>query len=181
MKAFNDLYVKQPRNVAPEVVKNLSKSEKEAVLSSTFSKTDKPADLDTLELYLKEKEASLEALNQKEMMESELAASKSQIENTIRTFDILLKCIKIATRIIAGDRVPRQDEQLLMEHYPDIYASAKILQEQNEDGKKHKSLADKVADPSEPAEPTDYSDLRTELTDSISQLESAITETAPSS
>ncbi len=176
MKISNDIYIKQPRNVAPEVVKTLSNSEKNIIIESASKKSEKPEDLDTLELYLKEKEAALEALNQKEMMDSELAASKSQIEGAIKMFDVLLKCMKIACRIIDGDKVPKQDEQLLMENYPDLYSAAKTLQRQKEERKEHKSLADKIEEPSEPSAPADNSELRTQITDSIAQIKTAIAE-----
>ncbi len=178
MKLLNHLYGKQPDPYLPKFIKeSASTTSKKTPITDTFTKSvEIPTDLETLESQLEEKNAELEALNQIEMMESELAASKSELDSVMRMFDILLKCLKIAARIIDGDQVPKQDEHLLMENYPDIYSSAKILSKQNNESKKHKSLADKVADPSEPTIPTDHSELRSQLTTSISEIEAAITE-----
>lgn len=49
-------------------------------------------------------------------------------------------CMQIAMRIISGDKVPDKDRQFLAENDPGMYSKALLLQRQNDDPKKHKSL-----------------------------------------
>ncbi len=176
MKVMNDVYIKGQRNAIKEIKKKYeASSAKTVVMADSFSqKSLDDYDKNTLERYLEEKRAALEALNKKEEFEAEMAASKSEIEGVINTFDVLLKCLKIATRIISGDKVPPQDEKLLLENFPDIYSASKTLAKQKEEGKKHKSLADKIEDPSESAPSETDTKLRESLNESISQIETAL-------
>ena len=56
--------------------------------------------------------------------------------------DELLKCIKIALRIMNGDRVPRKDEKFLAEKQPQMYSNAVMLRREREYYKKYKSVLD---------------------------------------
>ncbi len=131
-----------------------------------------------LEKYLQEKREALDTFNEIEMYKSDLEASQNEIEGAAKTFDILIKCMKIAARLISGDRVPAQDEKLLMEHYPDIYSAAKTLGSQQEKGKEHDTLIDEEEE--ENASLSDISDsessVKKGLVESIEQIESAIAE-----
>ncbi|HZJ84541.1 MAG TPA: hypothetical protein VFD02_03190 [Syntrophomonadaceae bacterium] len=51
-----------------------------------------------------------------------------------------LKCIKIALRIIRGDKVPLKDMAFLAEKEPAMYSNAILLKRSNDNPKKHKSL-----------------------------------------
>ncbi len=55
-------------------------------------------------------------------------------------FSERLKCIKIALRIIKGDKVPLKDMVFLAEKEPGMYSNAILLKENNENPKKHKSI-----------------------------------------
>ncbi len=178
MKINADVFNYAQKN--EQSLKDITKDRGEAVAgavnnSDIFSKKPyEDYDKNAIELFLEEKRAALEALGQKEQMESDLRASEAEIEGAMRMMDILIKCMKISMRIINGDRVPAQDEKLLLENYPEMYSSAKILATRNEDAKEHDSLADEIEEVGEAAPATDYSEQRAELNTSIGELESAL-------
>lgn len=51
-----------------------------------------------------------------------------------------LKCMIIATRIIAGDRVPSKDERFLAKNNPPLYLRAILLRRQKDNPKEYKSI-----------------------------------------
>lgn len=82
--------------------------------------------------------------NLKEMFERGKEASEGAGE----AMDDKLKCLLIAMRIMNGDKVPIKDRRFLSEKEPAMYANALLLQRQNSDPKKYKSLLkDKEDDP----------------------------------
>ncbi|MCL2108891.1 MAG: hypothetical protein FWH20_06045 [Oscillospiraceae bacterium] len=54
-------------------------------------------------------------------------------------FDVLAKCIRISNRIIKGDIVPKQDDDFLFEHYPDMHLKAWMLRKHKEDPDEYES------------------------------------------
>ena len=54
--------------------------------------------------------------------------------------DPRILCMQIAMRIISGDKIPDKDRQFRAENDPGMYSKAMLLQRQNDDPKKHKSL-----------------------------------------
>ncbi len=96
-----------------------------------------------IELYLKAQRAHQEIEAKKQQIDRELEASKSQIEGIQKSFDILLKCLKISARIINGDNVPAEDHQLLLENYPEIYSVAMSARQEKEDPENHDSVISK--------------------------------------
>ncbi len=183
MKINIDVYNYAEKNA--QLLKDIATDKETSLPPVADKKTDsfskKPYedyDKNAIELFLEEKRAALEVLSQKEQMESDLAASKSQIEGAMRMMDILIKCMKISMRIINGDRVPAQDEKLLLENYPEMYSSAKLLATRNEDSKEHDSLADEIEEAGEPEAPTDYSEQRSEINAAIGELEGALADIA---
>jgi hypothetical protein len=59
-----------------------------------------------------------------------------------KTFDALAKCLKIASRIINGDNVPKKDDKFLYENYPGMHMRAWLLRRKNDDPKDYESLVD---------------------------------------
>jgi hypothetical protein len=73
------------------------------------------------------------------------ARAHSEIEGAKqkgKTFDALAKCLKIASRIINGDNVPKKDDKFLFEHYPGMHMRAWLLRRKNDDPKDYESLVD---------------------------------------
>jgi len=55
---------------------------------------------------------------------------KSESQNS--DIDVLGKCIRIATHIINGDKIPPQDDKFLFEHNPDMHQRAWMLRREKE-------------------------------------------------
>ncbi|HBH96100.1 MAG TPA: hypothetical protein DDX91_10125 [Ruminococcaceae bacterium] len=55
----------------------------------------------------------------------------------------LAKCMKIARRIMHGDRVPMKDQKFLAEKFPDLFRNAIMFKQHNPEPKKYKSILDK--------------------------------------
>ena len=56
--------------------------------------------------------------------------------------DARLKCLKIASRIMSGDKVPPEDPRFLLENDPKLYQMAVTGRLPKEDPKEHKSVLD---------------------------------------
>ena len=54
--------------------------------------------------------------------------------------EVMELCSKIAARIRKGDKVPQKDLRYLLQHDPNLYLMATIMQEANDDPKKWDSL-----------------------------------------
>lgn len=54
--------------------------------------------------------------------------------------EVMKLCSRIAARIRKGDRVPQKDLRYLLQHDPNLYLMATIMQEANDDPKKWDSL-----------------------------------------
>ena len=65
----------------------------------------------------------------REITPEEVQAQKESIEAAAKGFQILIKCVRIAFRIIRGDNVPMQDNKLLAENYPDMHFRAWSLRQ----------------------------------------------------
>lgn len=90
---------------------------------------------------LEEKKAALdreaeEKLSMIERFKEELEAA----EKAGNPYDDMLKCLKIAMRIMKGDRVPDRDMNYLAEHQPEMFSAAIMFRSNNENPKNHKSL-----------------------------------------
>lgn len=55
----------------------------------------------------------------------------------------LAKCMKIARRIMHGDRVPLKDHKFLAEKFPELYKNSLMFKQQNPEPKKYKSVLSK--------------------------------------
>ncbi|WP_322199837.1 hypothetical protein [Acutalibacter intestini] len=69
--------------------------------------------------------------------------SKQQADTMKKALDQMKKCMKIASSIQKGNKVPPEDENYLLEHDPQAYVMAMLLREMKEKPKKEKSVLDK--------------------------------------
>ncbi len=99
-----------------------------------------------IEQHIKAQKEYQEMQAQKEAMNREAEASKSQIEGIKKTFDILLACLKISSRIINGDNVPASDHQLLLENYPDMYSASMSARKIKDKPQDHDSVIEEDSD-----------------------------------
>lgn len=92
----------------------------------------------------------------------QLESSKEQTEAMEEEFEILSNCMKIAMRILHGDKVPAEDIKYLMENQPDLYKMAMTMQYENDDPKEYDSVLedeDSEADSENSMEPIELSDV----------------------
>ncbi len=77
----------------------------------------------------------------------EMQAYMKQLEESKKDkssdrFQDLAKCMKIAARIMHGDKVPMKDMKFLAEKNPDMFRNAIMLKQHNPEPKKYKSVLD---------------------------------------
>lgn len=117
------------------------KEDNKKVLEDQFTISDESRKL------LEEKKAEIdrqmeEKLSMIERFKEEVEAAKE----AGNPYDDILKCIKIASRIMKGDRVPNRDMSYLAEHQPDMFSAAIMFRTNNEKPKSHKSLLEDPKD-----------------------------------
>src|SRR5699024_528783 len=78
--------------------------------------------------------------NSQSLMEM-LEDLRKQSEQKDDSTNDLLKCIKIASRIINGHKVPLKDERFLAEKQLEMYLKAIMLRRQNKNPKEYKSVS----------------------------------------
>jgi hypothetical protein len=64
------------------------------------------------------------------------------VEQEGKTFDTLLKCIRIAFRIMKGDNVPARDDRFLFENEPAMHMRAWLMRLHKCDPEDHDSVLD---------------------------------------
>ena len=74
--------------------------------------------------------------------EEQLEISRKQSEGAAEGWRVLIRCLKIASRIMNGDIVPKEDHRYLAEHDPKLYAKAITLRVHNDDPKKYKRVSE---------------------------------------
>ena len=72
----------------------------------------------------------------------EAERARETAEAMAEWLDARLKCLKIASRIMSGDRVPPEDSRFLLENDPKLYQMAVTGRLPKEDPKEHKSVLD---------------------------------------
>lgn len=77
----------------------------------------------------------------KEIEEMKQSAN-SEIDAASKALKKMLKCQKIAARIMAGDKVPPEDEKYLMDNDPESYKLAIAMRKPKEDPKEYDSVLD---------------------------------------
>ncbi len=88
--------------------------------------------------FVKDEETST-ILSQLEAMKKQMEQSE---ENNKSSINDLSKAMKIASRIMNGDKVPMKDRKFLAEKYPDLFKNALMFRRQNPEPKKYKSCLD---------------------------------------
>ena len=66
--------------------------------------------------------------------------AEESAEQTAESFEVMIQCLTIASRIIAGDNVPYKDQQFLQEKDPELFFKANMLRTPKEKPKDHKSV-----------------------------------------
>ncbi len=110
--------------------------------TDAFKKEEKSETELMYEAYKRQKMLEYELAVKKQQLQSDFKAAQAEIEAIKETFDVLIKCIKIAGRIIEGDNVPPRDHKLLMEHYPDMYSTAITVRRAKDDPENHDTLVE---------------------------------------
>lgn len=95
----------------------------------------------------------------KQLQESKENKSEDRIQD-------FAKCMKIAARIMHGDRVPMKDMKFLAEKNPDMFRNAVMLKRHNPEPKKYKSVLDKGDEENEQEQAISESE-QTDSTDSF--------------
>lgn len=68
--------------------------------------------------------------------------NENEEDDKSSSFMDLAKCLKIARRILNGDKVPMKDRKFLAEHDRDLYEMALTFQKHNPKPKKYKTVLD---------------------------------------
>lgn len=66
--------------------------------------------------------------------------ANSEIDSATKALKKMMKCQKIAARIMAGDKVPPEDEKYLMDNDPESYKLAIAMRKPKEDPKEYDSV-----------------------------------------
>jgi hypothetical protein len=77
-----------------------------------------------------------------ERMRESLEAAKEMGEGMAEFFQIKIKCLVIAMRIIKGDEVPAADHRFLAENDLELYTKAMSMRQQNPKPEKHDRLSE---------------------------------------
>lgn len=124
-----------------EKKQNLNISDENKIDSKENLKEDILTISEEAQIALEEKrEEMLRELEEQSLMIKNFKEQIEAIENEENPYEIELKCIIIAMRIIGGDEVPQKDKNFLLEHKADMYINAVTFRRQNDNPKKHKSL-----------------------------------------
>lgn len=124
-----------------EKKQNLNINNTDSIESKKNSKEDILTISEEAQLALEEKrEEMLREMEEKSAMIENFKEQMKASESEESPYEIELKCLLIAMRIIGGDEVPQKDKSFLMEHKPDMYINSITFRKQSEDPKKHKSL-----------------------------------------
>lgn len=99
------------------------------------TENEKKSNTDRLELSEDaEKQRKLDELKQ------QLADAQEQGDAAGESVKTMSRCLKIAMRIMNGDKVPIKDMKYLQENYPDMFAQAMTLKRINNEPKSYDSV-----------------------------------------
>ena len=104
-----------------------------------------------------EKREALEAAAQaraaeRESLAQQAEAAAEEADAAAEAYGDLGKCILIASRIMAGDKVPPEDHKFLREHDPEMYEQAITLRQEKERPEKHRRLSEDEGEEGETGE-----------------------------
>jgi len=126
------------------------KTQSDAVVKDTadISEEAMQKSKDTADISEEAMQKSKDINDELQKMENEISWFKEQMEITRKQsegaaeqWDILIKCLKIAMRIMSGDIVPKADHRFLMKNKPELYSKAIMMRVHNDSPKKHKRLS----------------------------------------
>lgn len=108
------------------------------------------------------------ALNLAELKKAQ-AEAKAKSDEYSDTF----KCMRIASRIMSGDKVPQKDREYLAKNEPEMYAKALMLRCQKKNPKEYKSLVDDEEETTEQASQQPEETTENQAQTAVSAAESA--------
>ena len=85
-------------------------------------------------------EAQERARKQRDRMAGREESASSPLDAAAKKLKVMRQCQKIAARIMAGDKVPPEDERYLMENDPESYKLAIAMRKPKEDPKEYDSV-----------------------------------------
>ncbi len=80
------------------------------------------------------------AKSEQDALRRQMEAAKQEAEAQAESMEILRKCLVIASRLIAGHKVPRTDEKYLMKNNFELYRQAMTLRMPNRNAKEYRSI-----------------------------------------
>ena len=75
----------------------------------------------------------------KEQLQTQMDSIRETNDIASKGTDILVKCMRIAMRIVQGDNIPQKDDQFLAEKNPELHMRAWMLRVPKDDPKNHDS------------------------------------------
>ncbi len=122
------------------------------------------------EEQLKRKQELERELKKQQKMEEQLKreaeAAKKRMEAEQEALKIQMTCLKIAGRIIAGDKVPTKDHQYLVKHDSKLYGKALMMRVIKEEPKEYKQLSEEE----ERNNPLSKSSTNSEVTSDMNEI-----------
>ena len=144
---------KQPTQNSPmraTVEQERGSTTPENAQSATQANKNDNAQGDIVELSLEatrranEKKGELQKLSDDlKWLQEQMEVERKQSAAAAKAWKTLITCMKIAMRIMSGDRVPRADHRFLAKNEPEMYARAITLRKNKEYPKKLKRLSEK--------------------------------------
>lgn len=89
---------------------------------------------------LEEHSRQVKEEQERRKLERERTGGKSELDSVLKALKVMQRCQKIAARIMAGDKVPPEDEQYLMDNDPEGYKLAIAMRRPKEDPKEWESV-----------------------------------------
>lgn len=88
------------------------------------------------------KQLQQEAKKQFDTLKHQLGSADQQAKASNEATKVLIKCLIIATRIMAGDEVPKEDHRYLAKHDMKLYSKAISMRITREKPQKHKRISE---------------------------------------
>ena len=134
---------------------NSSPGESEKTRAAAVGTEDDPVIKDTVEISSAEAEKSGDTTgkagdiadelqkmaDELKWFKEQMEIARTQSEGAAEQWRVLIKCIRIAMRIISGDIVPKEDHRYLAKHDPKLYAKALTMRIPKDNPKKYKRLS----------------------------------------
>ena len=78
--------------------------------------------------------------NEARSLIEQFQSAQENADKEAEGYEEMIKCLTIASRIIAGDKVPYKDQKFLQEKNPDLFFKANLLKTPKLKPKEHKSV-----------------------------------------